>query len=69
MDLRMIKDIIRRKHQALTHEQIAKTLKVSVGVVCKYLSLDSAVGLDWPPDLRRQRWVNTQTHDLPSLDS
>ena len=47
MDLRMIKDIIRLKHQALTHEQIAQTLKVSKGVVCKYLSLASAVGLDW----------------------
>jgi transposase len=47
MDLRMIKDIIRLKHQAMSHEQIAKTLQVSKGVVSKYLQLASAVGLDW----------------------
>ncbi len=48
MDLRMIKDIIRLKHQAnLSHEQIATSLKVSKGVVSKYLLLASAAGLDW----------------------
>jgi transposase len=48
MDLRMIKDIIRLRCQTqLSHEQIATTLKVSKGVVSKYLSLAKAVGLDW----------------------
>jgi transposase len=47
MDLRMIKDIIRLKAQALSHEQIAIALKVSKGVVSKYLTLANAVGLDW----------------------
>jgi len=48
MDLRMIKDIIRLKWQAaLSHEQIAKALNVSKGVVSKYVTLASAAGLDW----------------------
>lgn len=48
MDLRMIKDIIRLKSQAqLSHEQIAQALKVSKGVVSKYLSLAQAAGLEW----------------------
>ena len=48
MDLRMIKDIIRLKWQAqLSHEQIAKALNISKGVVSKYAGLASAVGLDW----------------------
>ena len=48
MDLRMIKDVIRLKWAArLTHEEIAATLKVSKGVVAKYVALASAAGLDW----------------------
>jgi transposase len=48
MDLRMIKDIIRLKWQAkLSHEQIAKSLNVSKGVVSKYVTLASAASLDW----------------------
>lgn len=44
----MIKDVIRLKwHGQLSHEQIATTLKVSKGVVAKYVSLASAAGLDW----------------------
>lgn len=48
MSLRMIKDVIRLKwHAQLSHEQIATTLKVSKGVVAKYVALASAAGLDW----------------------
>jgi len=44
----MIKDVIRLKwHAQLSHEQIATTLKVSKGVVAKYVALASAAGLDW----------------------
>ena len=44
----MIKDLIRLKwHAQLSHEQIAATLKVSKGVVAKYVALASAAGLDW----------------------
>lgn len=48
MDLRMIKDIIRLRWQGqLSHEHIAQALKVSKGVVSKYLSLACAAGIDW----------------------
>ncbi len=48
LDLRMIKDIIRIKWQTeLSHEQIAKALNISKGVVSKYLALADACGLDW----------------------
>lgn len=43
----MIKDIIRLKAQSLSYEQIAQALKVSKGVVSKYLTLASSVGIDW----------------------
>ncbi len=48
MALRMIKDVIRLKWGAeLAHEKIATALKVSKGVVAKYVALASAAGLDW----------------------
>lgn len=48
MALRMIKDVIRLKWEArLSHEAIAAALKVSKGVVAKYVALASAAGLDW----------------------
>ena len=48
MSLPMIKDVIRLKwHAQLSHERIATTLKVSKGVVAKYVGLASAAGLDW----------------------
>lgn len=48
MALRMIKDVIRLKWSSrLTHEEIAAALKVSKGVVAKYVALASAAGLDW----------------------
>lgn len=48
MALRMIKDVIRLKWEAqLAHEKIAAALKVSKGVVAKYVALASAAGLDW----------------------
>ena len=48
MSLRMIKDLIRLKwHAQLSHAQIAATLKISKGVVAKYVGLATAAGLDW----------------------
>ena len=48
MSLRMIKDVIRLKwHAQLSHAQIATTLKISKGVVAKYVNLATAAGLDW----------------------
>lgn len=48
ISLRMIKDILRLKwHGNLSHEQIAKALKVSKGAVAKYVALAGAAGLDW----------------------
>lgn len=48
MSLRMIKDVIRLKlHANFSHAQIATTLKISKGVVAKYVGLATAAGLDW----------------------
>lgn len=48
ISLPMIKDVIRLKwHAQLSYEQIATTLKVSKGVVAKYVSLATVAGLDW----------------------
>lgn len=48
MDIRMIKDVLRLKLQAqLSHEAIARSLAVSIGVVSKYIGLARASGLDW----------------------
>ena len=48
MDIRMIKDILRLKHQGgLSHERIAQALSISKGVVTKYLGLAGTAGLDW----------------------
>jgi transposase len=48
LSLRMIKDVLRLKwHAQLSHEQVAATLKISKGVVAKYLGLATAAGLDW----------------------
>ena len=44
---RMIKELIRLKWEAqLTHDRIDAVLKVSKGVVVKYVALASAAGLD-----------------------
>lgn len=46
--MRKIKDVLRLKLEAgLTHEQVAAALRISKGVVTKYLTLASAAGLDW----------------------
>lgn len=48
ISLRMIKDLIRLKwHAQLSHAQIAATLKLSKGVVAKYVALATAADLDW----------------------
>jgi len=47
--MRKIKDVLRLKLDAkLSHEQIAASLKISKGVVAKYVGLAAAAGLDWP---------------------
>jgi hypothetical protein len=44
----MIKDLLRLKwHANLSHEQAAAALKISKGVVAKYVGLANAAGLDW----------------------
>lgn len=46
--MRKIKDVLRLKLDAkLSHEQIAAVLKISKGVVAKYVRLATAAGLDW----------------------
>ena len=46
--MRKIKDVLRLKLDAqLSHEQIAAALRISKGVVAKYVGQDNAAGLDW----------------------
>ncbi|MDB5771350.1 MAG: integrase, partial [Burkholderia sp.] len=46
--MRKIKDVLRLKLDAhLSHEQIAVALRLSKGVVSKYVGLAAAAGLDW----------------------
>ena len=46
--MRKIKDVLRLKLDAgLSHEQIATSLRISKGVVAKYVGLAAAAGLDW----------------------
>jgi transposase len=46
--MRKIKDVLRLKFEAkLSHEQIAASLRLSKGVVSKYVGLAGAAGLDW----------------------
>lgn len=46
--MRKIKDVLRLKLEAkLSHEQIAVALRLSKGVVAKYVSLARAAGVDW----------------------
>ena len=43
-----IKDVLRLKLEAkLSHQQIATALKISKGVVAKYVGLAAAAGIDW----------------------
>jgi transposase len=49
MDIRMIKDLLRLKHEVgLSHEAIARSLGISKGVVSKYATLARSQSLDWP---------------------
>ena len=52
ISMRKIKEVLRLKHAAhLSHRQIARSLKLSVGVVAKYLAAAERAGLTWPlPD-------------------
>ncbi len=46
--MRKIKDVLRLKLDAgLSHEQIAASLRISKGVVAKYVGLAAAASLDW----------------------
>jgi len=54
LSLRMIKDLLRLKwHANLSHEQAAAALKISKGVVAKYVGLANAAGLGLGPGLER----------------
>lgn len=47
--MRKIRDVLRYRHSAgLSLEAIARSLKISKGVVAKYLRLASAAGVTWP---------------------
>ena len=47
--MRKIRDVLRYRHNAgLSLEAIARALKISKGVVAKYLRLASTAGLTWP---------------------
>lgn len=47
--MRKIRDVLRYRHNAgLSLEAIARALKISKGVVAKYLRLAGAAGLTWP---------------------
>jgi transposase len=52
ISMRQIKEVLRLKHAArLSHRQIARALRLSLGVVSKYLSAAERAGLAWPlPD-------------------
>jgi predicted transcriptional regulator len=48
MTIRMIKDVLRLKHESqLSHARIAATLQISKGVVSKYVSLATTAELTW----------------------
>lgn len=50
--MHQLKDILRLRYEArLSQREIARSLKLSVGVVSKYLQLATAAGIQWPlPD-------------------
>ena len=50
LSMRQIKEMLRLRHQTqLSVREIARSLKVSVGVVSKYLQLAAQAGIGWPP--------------------
>ncbi|HAU58597.1 MAG TPA: IS21 family transposase [Comamonadaceae bacterium] len=71
LSLRMIKDVLRLKwHAQLSHEQVAATLKISKGVVAKYIGLATAAGLDWGTVQdwsEQQLWTALQPRSAASL--
>ncbi|KXW57249.1 hypothetical protein FEMY_22230 [Ferrovum myxofaciens] len=55
--MRKIKDVLRLKLDAgLSHEQIAMALKISKGVVAKYVGLATAAGEEIVLSCRHQTW-------------
>ena len=47
--MRKIKDVLRLKYEAkLSCRQIAASLKLSVGVISKYINAAEVAGLSWP---------------------
>lgn len=52
LPMRKIRDVLRYRHNAgLSLDAIARALKISKGVVAKYLRLADDAGLKWPlPD-------------------
>ena len=46
--MRRIRETLRLHLQAeLSYNEVGRTLKISKGVVCKYVSLARAAGVDW----------------------
>lgn len=69
--MRKIRDVLRLRHTAsLSLEEIARALKLSKGVVAKYLRLAQASGLNWPlppelddTDLERRLYPRRIKHE------
>ncbi len=54
-----IKELLRLKYEcALSFERIARALKISKGVVAKYVKAAEVAGLDWP------QWKELTTRQL-----
>ena len=53
-----LKDILRLHHEAhLSHRQIARSLKLSIGVISKYITRARLAGVKWPlpPDMGEEQ--------------
>ncbi len=46
--MRKVRETLRLRAAGLTIRQIAASLVLSIGAVCKYLELAAAAGLSWP---------------------
>ncbi|NOT60007.1 MAG: IS21 family transposase, partial [Acidobacteria bacterium] len=76
--VRQIKEMLRLRYVTqLSVREIARRLKVSVGVVSKYLQLAARAGIGWPPPVeldeaallaKLQPPAATLTSPFPALD-
>lgn len=54
MSMRKLKEVLRLKWECgLTHRQISRAVRVSVGAVSKFAGLVGRAGLDWAARCRR----------------